>query len=241
MFSQKIVSFKKRVLFILLFAFLVFVGSRINFSPLLGTENQFFTLFQFFGPIPGAFLGPVFGSIAVILSQLAEFFISGKEFTIINLFRLTPMFFAAYYFGARKGINSRIISVLIPLLSILAFVLHPVGSISWIYSMYWLIPIAIALLPKHLFNNNLLKSIGSTFTAHAVGSVGFIWAIQTTPELWIALIPVVFIERLLFASGIFISYKTLNYAFNTLIEKYKLKLPFGILFLEKAKSGSRLI
>jgi hypothetical protein len=51
----------KGLLFLFIFSILVFVGDRINFSKLIGAENQFFTLFQFFGPVAGAFLGPVVG------------------------------------------------------------------------------------------------------------------------------------------------------------------------------------
>ena len=93
----------KRIIFIAIFTILVFVGKKINFSPLVGAENQFFTLFQFFGPIAGGFLGPLFGAIAVLFAELIDFFIVGKETTLLNILRFTPMLFAAYYFGSKKG------------------------------------------------------------------------------------------------------------------------------------------
>ena len=58
----------KRLVFIALFALFAFITQRINFSGLVGAENQFFTVFQFFGPIAGAFLGPVVGVIAVFVA-----------------------------------------------------------------------------------------------------------------------------------------------------------------------------
>ena len=45
---QKIFT-TKRLIFIAIFTVLVLIGKNVNFSPLVGAENQFFTLFQFFG------------------------------------------------------------------------------------------------------------------------------------------------------------------------------------------------
>ena len=58
----------KRILFIALFTALVYLGSQVNFSALIGADNQFFTLFQFFGPIAGSFLGPIYGTLTVLFA-----------------------------------------------------------------------------------------------------------------------------------------------------------------------------
>ena len=202
----------KKILFILAFSLLVLIGSQINFSPLVGAENQFFTLFQFFGPTAGAFLGPVVGASSVLLAELANFLFVGKEFSIINLFRLTPMVLAAIYFGSKTLREKRIVSA-VPLIAMVAFWLHPVGQEAWFYALYWLIPIVATLKP-----NLLSRSLGATFTAHAVGSVAFLYAVPTTPALWISLIPIVAMERGLFALGIATSYVV----FNTVMAKLHL-------------------
>ena len=111
---------KKGFIFLVLFSLLVYSGDKINFSPLIGADNQFFTLFQFFGPIAGSFLGPVVGILAVLIAEVGNFLIVGKEWTLINLVRLLPMLFAAYYFGTRK----EKLNLLVPLLAILAFIVH---------------------------------------------------------------------------------------------------------------------
>ena len=129
---QKIFT-KKRVIFIAIFTVLVLIGKQINFSPLVGADNQFFTLFQFFGPIAGAFLGSIIGALAVLIAELIDFFIVGKEVTLINLLRLSPMIFAAYYFGTKK----KNLSIIVPIIAIAAFVLHPVGRQVWFFSLYW--------------------------------------------------------------------------------------------------------
>ncbi len=60
------------------------------------------------------------------------------------------------------------------------------------------------------FKNLFLNSLGATFTAHAVGSVIYLYAFGLTPAIWLALIPVVFLERGFFAVGIFASYLAMN-------------------------------
>src|SRR3989338_4002607 len=153
---------KKRLVFIAIFTVLVFIGNNINFSALVGADNQFFTLFQFFGPVAGAFLGPVFGAISVLFAELIDFFVVGKEASWLNLLRFTPMLFAAYYFGSKK----KNLSVIVPLIAIAAFILHPVGRQVWFFTLFWTIPIIARILPKKYSMSVPLKSFGATFTAH---------------------------------------------------------------------------
>jgi len=223
----------KRIMFFALFAVLVLIAKQINFSPLLGTENQAFTLFQFFGPIAGSFLGPFIGAGAVLIAQLSEMVLFGKAFDFIALFRLTPMLFAAAYFGlySKKKFN---FTAIIPLLAIIAFVLHPVGQQAWIYSLYWLIPLIAVLFFK---NNLFFRSLGATFTAHAIGSIAFLYSIPTTPELWLTLIPIVAVERLAFAIGIGLSF----IAFNTVLAKLENYIPSNTLSIDKNYTLGRIL
>jgi len=212
---------KKRILFISLFAVISFAAYRVNFSPLLGTENQAFTFFQFFGPTPGIFLGPIAGAISVLAAQVANFFLLGKEFNLINIVRLAPMAFAAVYFGAKR---KRLASI-VPLICIAAFVMHPVGRTAWFYSLFWVIPLIASMFKKNLF----AKALGSTFTAHAVGATAFIYAVPTTPQLWVLLIPITLVERFFFASGISLSF----IAFNSVLSLVEHRLPSGLLNIDK--------
>lgn len=229
MYMQKIFS-KKGIVFLLLFSILAFIGMNINFSKLVGAENQYFTMFQFFGPIAGSFLGPVIGALSVLIAQTANFLIVGQEFSLINLIRLTPMLFAAYYFGSSK---KKSISIIIPLIAIALFVLHPIGRQVWFFSLYWTIPIIVKLLPKKYSDNVFLKSLGATFTAHAVGGAAWIYTVSMTAQQWIALIPVVAYERALFASGIAVSYIVINAVLDKLLEKLSIKVPADVLNINK--------
>lgn len=196
---------KKKIIFLMLFAVLTFIGYRINFSAIVGAENQFFTFYQFFGPMAGAFLGPIFGAVSVLLAEIGNYLLLGKAFDAIGLLRLLPMIFAAVYFASHKKLISKA-SAVIPLICMALFWLHPVGQQAWFYALYWLIPIAAKIFPEKLF----LKSLGSTFTAHAVGGALWIWTVPMPVEAWVALIPVVFVERILFAVGITFSFLTVN-------------------------------
>lgn len=219
---------KKGLVFLFLFVVISLIGLNVNFSKLVGAENQFFTLFQFFGPVAGMFLGPIIGAASVLIAQITNFLFVGKEFTLINLFRIAPMLFAAYYFGSKK----RNLSIIIPLIAIFAFIIHPIGRQVWFFSLFWTIPIIGKLLPKKYSNSVISKSLGATFTAHAVGGALWIWTIPMTAAQWIALIPVVAFERLLFAAGIGISYISFNALLDKVVDKFKINVS-DILSLNK--------
>ena len=78
MSSNKIETFfrknftTKKLIFFSIFMVLSFFAQRVNFSALVGAENQFFTLFQFFAPVAGIFLGPVFGISAFYSAKHVE-------------------------------------------------------------------------------------------------------------------------------------------------------------------------
>jgi len=222
-FPMKLAEFfnKKRIVFIALFAVLAFIAYRVNFSPLLGVENQAFTYFQFFGPTAGIFLGPVAGALSVLAAQIANFVLLGKSFELINLIRLTPMVFAALYFGAKR----KRLAAIAPLACMAAFILHPVGMQAWFYSLLWLIPLLGTVFKKNLF----AKAMGSTFTAHAVGATAFLYAVPTTPEFWAMLIPITLVERFFFASGISLSY----IGFNSVLSWIEHRVPSGILNIDR--------
>jgi len=219
----------KRLVFIAIFTVLVLIGKQINFSPLVGAENQFFTLFQFFGPIAGGFLGAVVGAIAVLFAELIDFFVVGKEASLINILRLSPMIFAAYYFGTKK----KNLSVIVPIIAIFAFVMHPVGREVWFFTLFWTIPIIAKVLPKKYSNNIIPRSLGATFAAHSVGGALWIWTIPMTAGQWIALIPIVIYERALFAGGIAVSYVAFNVVLDKVLNVLKIKVPLDVLRIEK--------
>ena len=214
----------KGLAFLLLFTAVALVASSINFSQVLGgAPNQSFTLFQFMGPIAGGFLGAGAGVLSVLLAQVISFIYLGTAPELINILRLAPMLFAAFYFA--KYAKGKLIQAVVPLACMALFIMHPVGSQAWFYSLYWLIPAIVLFLPENLF----ARSLGSTFTAHSIGSVIWLYAFPSTAAFWVALIPVVAFERLLFASGISVSYV----AFNTVLSRVEAVAKSGIVSIDR--------
>jgi hypothetical protein len=54
-----------------------------------------------------------------------------------------------------------------------------------------------------------------------------------TAGQWIALIPVVFVERFLFGAGISVSYVAFNVVLHKALNVFKIKVPSDILRIEK--------
>jgi len=204
----------KKVAFLIIFVTLSLVAMRVNFSQLLGTENKSFTFFQFLAPIGGGIFDPLFGSFAALLAQGLNFAIFGGQMDLFSLLRFFPAMFAAWYFGTKKNDI-----LFVPIACMALFWLHPVGAQAPLYALFWVIPVAARFTGNNLF----LRSLGATFTAHAVGSIAFLYTIPSEPALWTALIPVVLIERIVFASGIATSFIVVSTALEMLSAKVDLR------------------
>ncbi|MEK7617950.1 MAG: hypothetical protein AAB410_02290 [Patescibacteria group bacterium] len=193
---------QKKVLFTIIFGVLALGALQVPLNQLVGS-NAKFTLFDSFGPIATGFIGTLPGIIAVFLAQLTNFILHGAQVvdagTIIRFF---PMLFAAWYFAKPRRIN-----ILIPILAITAFNLHPIGRSAWYFSLFWLIPIACEFLRDRSL---IARALGATFTAHAVGGALWVWTFGLTKEIWTSLIPMVAMERALFATGICLTYLAMN-------------------------------
>lgn len=226
----------RKLLFLALFIGLSVLAERVNFSHLWGADNQFFTLFQFFGPIAGGFLGSILGPLSVLGAELINFVLLGKAFTALNLLRLLPMVAAAFYFGALREDRQWAKSAwLIPPICIAIFLAHPEGRAAWFFTFYWCIPF-LTLIPK-LREWLFIRSLGATFTAHAVGGALWVWATNMTADHWIGLIPIVAYERLLFAAGITISYVL----FTTLLDLVSERWTFKAVHLERKYALPQLL
>lgn len=206
-----------KLIFLALFSVIGFIALQIPFTKLAGS-NVSFTLFDFFAPIAGAFIGPWLGIVSVLTVEVVNLFIKQTPLTIGSVIRLFPMLFAVYYFSvfskketAREGKAI----LLVPLLAIISFIAHPIGRTVWYYSLFWTLPL-IAYFRR---DNLLVRSLGSTFTAHAVGGAVWIWVFNLKASVWQGLIPVVIQERIIFSFGIAASYLLMKYALSYLISK----------------------
>lgn len=204
---------QKKLLFLVLFTVVGFVSLQVPFNKLLGS-NVSFTLFDFFAPIAGAFLGPVFGIISVFSVMITNNLIKDVPWTTASIIRLFPTLFAVFYFASVSKKEGKWI-LAVPVLAIIAFLAHPNGRQVPYYTLFWVIP-----LIAYKFKNNLwIKSLGATFTAHSVGGAAWIWAFNLPATVWNSLIPVVISERLLFATGIAVSFIIMKHTLAFLITR----------------------
>jgi riboflavin transporter FmnP len=208
MFNSKII---KQILFILLFTVFGIIALQVKVSNLVGS-NAHFTLFDSFAPITGVFLGPAWGVLSVLTMQVTNFIIHGSLNTDLgSIIRLIPTMFAVLYFARKTKLN-----FIIPIVAIVAFVVHPIGRTVWFYALFWMIPVvAYFYQEKYL----IARSLGATFTAHAVGGAMWIYAFNLPASVWIGLIPIVAIERGLFTLGIAVSYVIMSKVLDYLTEK----------------------
>lgn len=206
----------KRLLFLALFTVVGYVTLQVPFTKLAGA-NVKFSLFDFFAPIAGAFIGSWLGMLSILTVQLANIAVHQTPLTTASLIRLFPTLFAVYYFAvySKKQSRNKKYILFVPLVAMLAFVVHPIGRTVWYYSLFWLIPL-VAFLRRDLL---LARSLGATFTAHAVGGAAWIWAFNLPATVWHNLIPIVIRERLLFALGIAASYLVVKHVLAFFIAK----------------------
>ncbi len=199
---------KNKLLYILIFAVLGFLLLQLPVNTLVGTKAKL-TFFDMFYPVSGAFLGTGFGFVAVFGMQIANLAFHGfstlNSVSILALLatsRLVSMGAGAFAFSRCDKL-----ALALPIFSILIFLLNPVGRSVWYFTLLWMIPIAVFVFrKKSIFANSLF----ATFSSHAVGGALWIWAFNTTPVYWNMLIPIVILERTIFALGISANFILLN-------------------------------
>lgn len=208
----------RKALFLATFVALGFAAMQVPFSQLIGAEKLKFSLFDFYGPMAGAFFSSAIGLITVFVMQIINWAWRGFNLDLITLLRFLPMLMAVIYFSRKsKWI------LLVPGLAMIMFWAHPEGRGAWYYALYWTIPFLAYLAPaKYMF----ARALGATFTAHCVGSVAFLYVMGLKSSIWISLIPVVWKERVLMAIGITVTFYAVNALLKTLTSKTKFELPF---------------
>lgn len=221
MISEKS-KMKTKIIFLILFAILGLIFLQIPINFLAGSKVKF-TLFDLFAPVSGAFVGTGLGLFAVLGAQIANILTHGSVVDKGVIIRLFPTLFAVWFFAKK---DSR--QLLIPAIAIISFNLNPVGRSVWFYSLFWLVPYIVWPLRERFL---IARSLGATMTAHAVGGAVWVWVFNLPASVWISLIPVVIVERFIFALGISAHYILFNNIGAYLTEK-KL-IPSGFIVNKK--------
>ncbi len=187
-------SIKRLVGFFATFGVL-FVASFCKVSFIVGSHNIFFSGVNAVYPLLGLWGGSV-SVVAMIVRFVARYAI-GASFSLASLAFIIPGIFVSLY----MTYNHWAIRLLVPVVSMILFIAHPVGFYAAPYALFWLVPIGIYLFGLQSLSARLLAS---TFVGHAVGSVIWLYTVPMAASAWLALIPVVCAERVIFAATAFV-------------------------------------
>jgi hypothetical protein len=224
--------FLKTILAVMFFTALGVIAVNIPYVEfsLRGTDANF-GFFDSFGPAMTGVLGMGAGLVVIFISRFVEFVQNGFSLELVEILRFLPVLFGGLYFVAKREYKNNlmkkfspiIISFVVPALCMLAFIVHPTGRQVWYYSLYWLIPMAAYFFHE---KSTFIRSLGATFAQHAVGGALFIWAVPIPAEVWMALVPVVIVERLIIAGGMTLTYEVILKVKEVLQKQIQEKLNF---------------
>ena len=205
----------KLCLAVLLFCGLALVFQNVTLSH-ISKDSKPFTMFEFTAPTAVALFSPILGIGVILLSEFVQKFLLNQfDYSLFSVVRLFTLVAAAYYFGT--VLKDKKFGLIVPVAGMILFWMHPVGAQAWMYALLWIIPIAATFLSNNLF----MRSLGATFQAHVIGSVAYLYlASSFGPEYWIALIPLVMIERLTYAAGISLTFVAFNSALEFARNEY---------------------
>lgn len=221
--NMNVKKISAKIFVISLFILLEFILLNFDLIKIIGVDNASFTAAAAFAPAIGGIIGRA-AFFVIILANTTFALINGslfgKAFLVILVYMGVPLACASLYFGGRnRGV------ILIPLVCMLAFWLHPIGSQVWYFPILWLIPIVIRFIPKTKKISLVLNGIGTAFVDHAVGSVLYLYAINIPVAAWQLAFPIAIFERITFGLGIAVSYGILKYI--TLSVENALSKAFG--------------
>ncbi len=197
---------KKMILILLGLGMLSSMG--IQFSFVWGSEQSSFSLVSMMLPLAGMVLS-VSGSLGFVGIFFAAQWLIGfmpLAFGLPTACQVANWSLHAHGNSIKVAIMKFFLNVLLPLAGIIFFVMHPVGSKAAVYSLFWLIPMVAYIVQLFFGTSFFLVALSSAFIAHGVGSVIWLNVVPMTPEQWIALMPIVAVERLVFTLGSFLVY-----------------------------------
>ncbi|MBX9831072.1 hypothetical protein K2X40_03875 [Candidatus Babeliales bacterium] len=212
---------------LILFGILALVSFFVPISPILGSFK--FTLTG----VSTVF--PLIGGLAS-LPYAALFIMTYGLFRALTAISITttgiPLFFATMNWNIQTQAltnKSRTINlarlflqVVVPMICMALFVAHPVGRQAFVYSWFWLVPVALYTLEKLNIRGVFFTALSSTFIAHGIGTALWIYMVPMTAEQWIALIPVTLAERLVMAAAstlFFVLIKSMSAYLSSLVTR----------------------
>lgn len=188
---------RKNSIAIVIAGLCAFLATYYKISYAVGA-GSYFSLAAMVMPLLGVF-GGLSSMSLFLLCKMMWRIVQGLALCTGTTFYL-PSWCAAW---ALSSYNDKRVWYGVPLLAIILFVIHPVGSQAWLYSMYWLIPIYVMYAQS---SSIYARMLGATFIAHAVGSLIWLYMVPMTAAQWLGLIPLVALERITYAAGMGVLY-----------------------------------
>lgn len=185
---------KKELYRICGFSVFLKAASLFKISYVIGSYSAFFSATNIVMPAVGLCGGSVTAWFVFCIGCLLRIILGHGTIVLLAVNHI-PGFFAALY-CVNRGFFIRF---LVPVICFLLFVLHPIGRQAFPYAFYWVIPMFLYFMRQRSI---FLTALGSTLVAHAIGSVLWLYFVPMDAALWWGLIPIVAIERLLFALGV---------------------------------------
>lgn len=173
-------------------------------------------------PLAGVFFSPIIALFIVTCALACKGGTSLYSITLGIPTLITTLCWSVEYQKKNWANVARfILNVILPISCMVGFFLHPVGRSAFPYTLYWIIPVGIFATKssaKH-FLSELMISLRITFITHAVGSILWLYTVPTTHHYWLALIPLVAIERLFIAgatTGVLYAVKTTKTLYDSI-------------------------
>lgn len=177
--------------------FFAAVIAAIPFNFIIGSKFAWFSCASMIMPA----FGYHYSLVYVIFYIFTKSLCSSK--IIFLCLHKTPLLFATMTLQQRHAV----LYVGLPASAIILFGLHPIGYQAWWYAGYWFIPMVIYFFAQDSIYS---RACAASFVAHAVGSIIWLYHGNIPAEMWMALIPVVAIERLLITAGMVASIMVLQ-------------------------------
>lgn len=185
------------IIHILISTIVLRIATIFKVSYIIGSKMSFFSVTDLVGPVIGSYGLPVTLCVFLLRSCMSY----NSIFTVM-LSHLPTLCGSLYW-----ATHSIVIRLILPLVCIALFLVHPTGMQAYVYSFYWFIPVGVYMLG---FQGVWAQAFASTFIIHAVGSVLWLYTVPMDATIWWGLIPVVALERLVSATGMVVAYKAIH-------------------------------
>ncbi|MFC1894513.1 hypothetical protein ACFLYH_01025 [Candidatus Dependentiae bacterium] len=187
--------------------------SLFKISYLAGSHKLYLSGMNLLLPLIGLFAGITNSFLLIPI----YFFIKKIAFGGAVTFGIPTLLASTFFALSTKNKNRflrLLLSIVLPLICMALFVLHSVGGIAYLYSFYWFIPVVLSVLSElKIYKSVFTDCLITTFISHAVGSVIWLYLGNLPAVCWNGLIPVVAVERLIFACGLNVVYIFMNKLF----------------------------